>query len=566
MSGERQDLEWLVEGTLGLGRLDKHSTAEDLRHFLEEFGAAVAPLTDLERELVRRMAVNGLRDIGVTAPAGLVNTALGNGNGKPASGPGRVLTFSDPEPWSEPVDGVGLLERLHDLIVEYLVLPLGAADYLTVFTVVTHTINAFPVAPYAAVLSPTHSCGKTRVLDVLNLVVRRPWLPVILTGPVLFRGIEQWTPTTLIDEAEVVRGKGDAAENIRALLHAGYRRGVTVARCVGESCELRNFDIFGPKVFAAIGKLPGTLTSRCVVINMRRRAQGEHVGYWRSRVVEPHGHDLSRQLRRWAVDHLELLRTSTIEAPDFLGDRQAEVWQPLFAVADLIGGGWRDRLVAAAHALTGGPEPGTAAAELLCDVRDIITGGGFDRIASADLATALNGLEGHPWPDYNRGQGIRSNQVARLLGEFEVRPRTIRCGDQTLKGYPVEVFRDAFERYFLPGGRSGTVTPSQPRQNAGSDGFADRNTNPSVTVRQPGESPAKTGHVTDVTVPDTLRGEKRLSAPSADDVRHAREYVIGHPGCSREQIVASFSFARWRDAETAVDALLGDPQFAYLAR
>ena len=69
MSGERQDLEWLVEGTLGLGRLDKHSTAADLQHVLEEFGAAAAPPTDLQRGPVRRLAVDVLTHSRVRAPA-----------------------------------------------------------------------------------------------------------------------------------------------------------------------------------------------------------------------------------------------------------------------------------------------------------------------------------------------------------------------------------------------------------------------------------------------------------------------------------------------------------------
>src|SRR2546422_501411 len=84
----------------------------------------------------------------------------------------------DVEPWPQPVDGAALLERLGAFETEYLVLPPGAADYLAVFALVTHATEAFHVAPYVAVLSPTNECGKTRLLEGLGLGGRRPWRPL----------------------------------------------------------------------------------------------------------------------------------------------------------------------------------------------------------------------------------------------------------------------------------------------------------------------------------------------------------------------------------------------------
>src|SRR5439155_17015813 len=97
-------------------------------------------------------------------------------------------------------------------------------------------------------------CGQSRLLELLTLLVWRPWLATVVTGPVLYRKIERDAPTLLVDEAEVVHQHGETAQDLRAILHSGNRRGATVPRCVGDDLEPRDFAVFGPKVFAAIGR------------------------------------------------------------------------------------------------------------------------------------------------------------------------------------------------------------------------------------------------------------------------------------------------------------------------
>jgi len=261
------------------------------------------------------------------------------------------LPLPDAEPWGEPVDGAALLTEITALIKLYVALPAHAPESLAAFALTTHAVDAFNAASYLFLSSPTPECGKTRLLEVLELVVRRPWRPAILTGPVLFRGIEQYEPTLLLDEAEVVRGRGDAADNVRAVLHVGYRRGAVIERCVGEDFELRAFRTFGFKVFACIGDLPGTLLSRCIVIPMRRRGPDEPVGRFAARELEARRVELQRRCRRWAADHLEALRIARPELPDCLSDRKTEIWEPMLEVGLVEGGGWYNRLREAAEGL-----------------------------------------------------------------------------------------------------------------------------------------------------------------------------------------------------------------------
>jgi hypothetical protein len=52
-----------------------------------------------------------------------------------------------------------------------------------------------------------------------------------------------------------------------------------------------------------------------------------------------------------------------------------------------------------------------------------------DRLPSAVLVSALIAVEGHPWAEWNRGKGLSTNGVARLLAPFGIAPGTIRINN-----------------------------------------------------------------------------------------------------------------------------------------
>jgi hypothetical protein len=84
-------------------------------------------------------------------------------------------------------------------------------------------------------------------------------------------------PHVVSDEVEAfnAKNKSEAAQAILAVLNAGHRKGATVPRCEGPKHELRHFPVYGPKVFAAIGRLPDTVTDRSILINMQRRTKAQ---------------------------------------------------------------------------------------------------------------------------------------------------------------------------------------------------------------------------------------------------------------------------------------------------
>lgn len=99
----------------------------------------------------------------------------------------------------------------------------------------THLMDAAESTPRLAFLSPEPGSGKTRALEVTELLVPRPVEAVNVTPAYLFRKVaaEEGRPTILFDEIDTVFGpKARDNEELRGLLNAGHRKGAVAGRCV----------------------------------------------------------------------------------------------------------------------------------------------------------------------------------------------------------------------------------------------------------------------------------------------------------------------------------------------
>jgi hypothetical protein len=84
---------------------------------------------------------------------------------------------------------------------------------------------------------------------------------------------------------------------------------------------------------------------------------------------------------------------------------------------------------------------------LLEDIRSIFTERRTEKIFSKELAGALCEIEGRPWADWNRGSGLKPNDLARQLGKYRIHPQKVSIGTDKLQGYRVGAFEDAWKRY-----------------------------------------------------------------------------------------------------------------------
>jgi putative DNA primase/helicase len=259
----------------------------------------------------------------------------------------------------------------------------------------------------------------------------------------------------LIDEADTFLRESD---ELRGVLNSGHNRAQAfVVRTVGEAHEPRRFATWAPKAIALIGRLPATLESRALHIELQRLGDGEHVEPLRGDRLA-HLEPLRRKGWRWASDNAARLSTTDPPMPPTLRGRTADNWRALIAIADVAGGDWPMKARRAAELLSAGRSERTAGVMLLEDIRRMFAERETDRLTSGEIVAALAEMDARPWPEWTRGKPITARGVAKLLDPFKIRPTTIRLPSGTTpKGYTREGFADAFGRY-LP---DVSATPQQ---------------------------------------------------------------------------------------------------------
>jgi Domain of unknown function (DUF3854)/Protein of unknown function (DUF3631) len=336
------------------------------------------------------------------------------------------------------------LERFFE---ERAYLPADAALVLVFFTLNTWVFDLFDTTPYLLLDSATPRCGKNTVMSLLEAVCACPQMLTSASEAALFRSIDRNRPTVLLDEAELLGGHGDRAEYLRSIVHAGYKKGGKVPRVVGQEHELQYFDVFCPKVFAAIGGFTGALLDRTIVIHMER-APANHV---RKSIRQRQLKRDSAQFREWIEAYAEQSREALAELyaneadegywPE-LRDREAELWGPLLIHAKLIGPQWEARLLAAAVSFS------RAKAEILAqdynvalsnDLLEAIEQLEGERFAPVDL---IPHLEGEAWGQQFskcKDDTAKAAKVGKFLGRFRLSSRVhTRTGTTYLRQEAME--------------------------------------------------------------------------------------------------------------------------------
>jgi hypothetical protein len=354
-------------------------------------------------------------------------------------------------------DGAVVLDDLALWFAEHLSLPSDHyATVLALWAAHTHLIDRFESTPRLAVLSPEKQCGKTRALELLDLVCDGAERLSDASASYMFRRIAEGSVTILLDEADAIwkRGKADeSADALRSICNAGHRKGAYVGRVHmnGKAAELQRHAVYAPVALAGIGNcLPDTILDRSIVLTMRRIAPYERVTEYRERTTGPAGRELRERLAAWAASVADMIGSEWPEMPAGVRDRAADVWEPLIVVADLAGGDWPLRVRDACAVLIGASTEDTTslAVRLLHDLYEVFRDG--DEIAPArsteTILDKLHGMDEAPWGDWY-GRRFAPRDLARMLRPFGVKSQTVRIGETTAKGYRSDDLRDPWARY-----------------------------------------------------------------------------------------------------------------------
>ena len=345
------------------------------------------------------------------------------------------------QPSDESISGDQLLSAIKTELLKHVILPGGVAEPISAWVVLSYCYDAFRILPMLGVVSPVKRCGKTTLLEVLQGMANKGLTASNISPAAVFRTIEKYSPTLLVDEADTFLKDND---ELRGVLNSGHTKATAfVVRVQGDDHEPMKFSTWGPKAIAMIGTLPDTLKDRSVVVSLRRKAPGETV----SRIdvdFERECLELRRACRRWADDNMDMLTTIRPDIPITNDDRVTDNWMPLLAIADIAGGEWPELMRKSMLGMLDGTDE-SIGPKLLKDIQDIFKS--HQRIFSDDLVEALTAKKESPWCDWNRGKGLTQNGLARLLKPFGIYSKDMRIGEDKRKGYESSSFNDAFKRY-----------------------------------------------------------------------------------------------------------------------
>lgn len=384
------------------------------------------------------------------------------------------------------MDAQQLAKEVDTLVKRYCILPNEDAYVaVTLWVFHTHAIEAFEATPRLAIISPEKQCGKTRVLEVLALLCKDAKNTLNISVAAMYRFLDEQQPTLLMDEVDAVfnpKKPSEKSEELRGIINGGYRKNNPIIRCGEFGRRIDEFDAYAAMALASINALPDTVMDRAVHIIMRRRLPGETVASFRERTARAEALPLYEALAEWGAEASEVLPgiIERIILPKGLEDRPADIWEPLIAVADLIGGDWPDKARRASVNMTNaaqGNMDNSLGVKILrgikqCfeegvninrpfQVKNYTTGkaenkrlpivdctGNSCKVSSGHLADYLNSIEGNQWAAWNGGSGINPNEIARYLKNYGIEGSVqVKIHKQNHKGYRQDQFEDVWDRY-----------------------------------------------------------------------------------------------------------------------
>jgi len=351
-----------------------------------------------------------------------------------------------------------LLNRIENYIKQYLSFELLEVVLpIALWIIGTHCFQLFDSFAYIVITSKTKRSGKTRLSEVIGFGASEPRNFSSMPPATLFRVInpqpgkyystaEPFVPPTVIfDEAEEL--SNDAAGTMRSVLNAGYRKGQSVPRTVGQNVV--EYKVYCPKIFILIGDVYDTLRDRSIVIEMVRGESSKRFMYdeaqnegavLRSEIQSLLKHQVNRQAIEAKYKEMRAA---------FLSDRDEEIWLPLFAICAAIAPERVRELQRTAVDLSAlktadkqqyktldifesKKEQVEYAERAATDLLAVINGA--KSIFSAEAVAKLRDLDLSPWRTY-KGKGLDQHLLGDLLSTIGIPSTTVRQGKDVKKGY-----------------------------------------------------------------------------------------------------------------------------------
>lgn len=385
--------------------------------------------------------------------------------------------FENIEPCQQAVSVDSALDDIMDEIHRYIVCDIETSIAASLWVLSTW-LTTSTYSPIAIISAPERRCGKSQMLDLFECLVKNPVKADNITPAVLFRIIELYKPTILVDEFDTFLALDT---ELIGVFNSGVKHNGQSWRCEGRDNVPTAFSTFSSKAIAGIGLPPDTILDRGIPLRLRRKETHEIRGFLTDAKPAYWSHQKSR-LARAAIACDELIEdfASQVrdEMPASLNDRQRDCWLPLLTIAKIAGGDWYQSARDTAVKINTAEETMTVNVQLLYDIKAKLDENGMLKFSSADLINWLVNDEDLAWSSFNGGKPLKQYQLSKRLKGFEIQTKTVRLGGgKLLKGFELSDFDDAFSRY-LPSAKKATqaTQPTHPSIGAASSPIAIRHT------------------------------------------------------------------------------------------
>lgn len=269
----------------------------------------------------------------------------------------------------------------------------------------THGMAQWHHTPRLYITAPEPACGKSTQLDVINTFSDSPLRGSSVTGAALFRAIDASPRTVLLDEVdETLAGPTD--RTLRAVFNDGYDRAATILRADGE------YSAYSAMALCGIGSnVPDATRTRTIPMKMSK-------GKPLSLDFDGYDHEnIKTEVIRLLSDASLSWNPRAVSLPAGCTGRQAQIWRPLFAVAQAAGGVWVKR-AEAAYALCQWESLASEQNRILRAVSDwFAEHPDSNRVASSVLAAYVSGHDELP--------KVSAKALATKMSAYGVRPRKV---------------------------------------------------------------------------------------------------------------------------------------------
>ena len=406
----------------------------------------LATLSELEYELERTETAKSLNNMSVRSLDKLVKKA-------------RIRTESkiseslvvDIEPYVKPVTDIALLaDQIYQILDDHIACTDAVKTAATLWILMTWLIPATHILPIAWINAPEKRCGKSTFLTLMSRMSRRSLSTSNISASALFRSIESYKPTLFVDEIDTFIND---SQGLQGVLNAGHCRDNSyIIRCVGDDNEPALFNVYGAKAISGIGKIPDTLIDRSISLTLRRKMKNESKQRVRDLSVDI-TNTIQSKLARWSGDNMLAVKEADPVLPVSINDRAQDNWEILIKIALTLGDDWLERAYSACIEISGTENDELSLNEqLLSDIQTVYKLRNVETLLTRDLVELLCRDPEMLWATLNNGKRIKPTQISNNLKGFRISSKYMRTldlngKDVRSKGYDINEFQDAFERY-----------------------------------------------------------------------------------------------------------------------